>query len=69
MSDLDRRLLAAHSADDRTALIALYTEAADSAASEEAAAFYLTHAFVFALERGDERAAALRDRLAAMGRI
>lgn len=69
MSDLEARLLAAHGRDDRCALIALYEEAADSAQAETAAGFYLTHAFVFALELNDPRATALRARLAAMGRI
>lgn len=69
MSDLNERLLAAHDADDRSALIALYTEAGDTARSETARGFYLTHAYVYALEAGDSRADALRARLAAMGRV
>ena len=68
MNDLDARLLAAHAADDRAALIALYTEAADTATDETATGFYLTHAYVFALEAGDPRTADLRARLVAMGR-
>lgn len=68
MNDLDRRLLAAHRQDDKAALIALYQEAADTAASVEAAGFYLTHAYVFALETGDAAAPALRARLVEMGR-
>ena len=69
MSDLDARLLAAHAADDRRALVTLYEEAADQANNVTACGFYLTHAFVFALELGDARAQALRARLHAMGRI
>lgn len=69
MNDLDARLLAAHAADDRAALITLYTEAGETAADEIARSFYLTHAFVFALEAGDPRAAELRARLKAMGRL
>ncbi len=68
MSDLNARLLAAHAADDRVALIRLYSEAADQAPTEQAAGFYLTHAHVFALELGHPDAAALRARLVAMGR-
>ncbi|WP_299674815.1 hypothetical protein [uncultured Roseobacter sp.] len=68
MSDLDARLLAAHAADDRSALIALYAQAADEAAEEDARAFYLTHAYVFALEAGSPQAEILRDRLVALGR-
>ena len=68
MNDLDARLLAAHDRDDREALVALYREAADRATSPEAAGFYLTHAYVFALELGHPDAPALRARLVAEGR-
>lgn len=68
-ADLDARLLAAHEADDRHALVALYEEAADTASGSDARGFYLTHAFVFALDAGDPRAPALKARLRAMGRI
>jgi len=68
MSDLDDRLLAAHAAGDTSLLIDLYTEAADAADSDDARYFYLTHAFVFALELGSARAEALCDRLVAAGR-
>ncbi len=69
MSALDAKLLEAHARDDRTALIALYAEA--SALSNEAveSAFFLTHAFVFALEAGDPRASGLHRRLKDMGRV
>lgn len=67
MTDLDARLLAAHAADDRRALIGLYAEAAEQAATDIARAFYLTHAYVFALDTGSALAAALRERLVAMG--
>lgn len=63
---LDAALLAAHARGDRAALIGLYAEAAETAAGT-AAAFYLTHAFVFALEAGDTRAPALKARLVALG--
>lgn len=66
--ELDAALLAAHAAGDRRALVELYTKAADTAASAEAAGFYLTHAYVFALEAGLPEAAALRARLKAEGR-
>lgn len=68
MSDLDSRLLAAHARGDGAALAALYTEAADAAAAEEARYFYLTHAYVYALETGHAAAPALRARLTAAGR-
>ncbi|WP_322866508.1 hypothetical protein U5922_010095 [Aquicoccus sp. G2-2] len=69
MSDLDARLLAAHSRDDRAALVTLYEEAADAAVSDVACGFYLTHAFIFALEVGDAGAERLRGRLKGMGRV
>ncbi|MFK7869494.1 MAG: hypothetical protein AB8B58_09665 [Roseobacter sp.] len=66
---LNARLLAAHAAGDQTALIALYTEAADAAPDEDTAAFFLTQAHVFALEAGHATATdQLRARLIAMGR-
>ena len=69
MSNLDARLLEAHARDDRAALVALYSEAADAANTDEARGFYLTHAFVFALESGAPEVPALRARLQEMGRI
>lgn len=68
MRDLDARLLAAHEARDGPALIPLYEEAALGAADDTARGFYLTHAYVFALEAGDPRAEGLRARLVTMGR-
>lgn len=68
MSDLDARLLAAHATGDRVALAVLYEEAADAAGDEDACGFYLTHAYVYALEAGLPQADRLRERLAAMGR-
>ena len=65
---LDGRLLAAHAAGDTGRLIGLYSEAADAAASPEAAAFFRTHAYVLALEAGDPRAAGLHAGLKAEGR-
>lgn len=69
MTDLDTRLLTAHEAGDRTRLIALYLEASACAEDDTAAAFYLTHAYVFALEAGDPRTAELKSRLEAAGRL
>ena len=68
MSALDTQLIAAHEAGDAVLLIRLYTQAADEACCEEAAGFYLTHAYVFALEAGAPEAPALRQRLIDMGR-
>ncbi|MGJ8603994.1 MAG: hypothetical protein ACSHXH_07685 [Marivita sp.] len=65
---LDQALLDAHDRHDTGALIDLYHQAAHEAVSEDATGFFLTHAYVFALECGDARAASLRDALVALGR-
>lgn len=64
---LDAALLAAHEKDDRDALIRLYKEAAEASESPQQRAFFLTHAFVFALEAGDARAEPLRAALVEIG--
>jgi len=68
VSDLESRLLAAHACGDNTALVTLYCETAETAEEEEARYFYLTHAYVYALEDGHPQAPALRARLVAAGR-
>lgn len=70
-ADLDERLLAAHAAQDVPKLVALYTEAADAHEAQgdiDAACFYLTHAFVFALQVGADKADDLQQRLYQHGR-
>ncbi len=70
-ADLDRALLQAHEDKDSAALVRLYTLAGDQAEDAgniDAACFYLTHAFVFALEAGMPEARALNRRLAARDR-
>lgn len=72
LAALERELIAAHESGDGDSLIGLYEVAADKAAAShdiDSAAFFLTHAWIFALERGDERAEALRARLANWGRV
>lgn len=68
MNDLNARLLAAHARGDVAALVELYVKAADATADVEEAAFYLTHAHVFALEINHPETAALRQRLIEQGR-
>ena len=68
MNNLHAQMLDAHTANDAYALISLYTQAADAATDVDAACFFLTHAFVFALEAGDARASSLRARLVQHGR-
>lgn len=69
MSDeLDARILAAHAEGDRAALIRLYTQAADMTQDVDASCFFLTYAYIFALEAGAPEAATLHTRLKALGR-
>ena len=68
MNSLDDALIDAHADDDKPALVALYSQAATEATSEEARGFYLTHAYIFALEIGAPVASSLKSQLAAMGR-
>ncbi|MEJ8560846.1 hypothetical protein QTO30_06145 [Yoonia sp. GPGPB17] len=69
MRSLQDRLLDAHARDDRHGLVALYTEAADWTDDVDAACFYLTHAYIFALEVGDPASERLYLRLKAEGRV
>ncbi|WP_121629696.1 hypothetical protein [Tropicibacter alexandrii] len=68
MKALDDMLIEAHEARDHRALVELYARAADGANDLDAACFYLTHAYIFALEQGDARALDLHARLKAEGR-
>ena len=68
MSALQSRFLEAQASGDAASLVSLYTDASDTAATEEASGFFLTHAYVYALEAGLDKADALRMRLIAMGR-
>ncbi|MCA0870311.1 hypothetical protein LCL97_05720 [Seohaeicola saemankumensis] len=68
MSDLEARLLDAHMQSDKRSLVSLYTEAAHQAPTPDAAAFFLTQAYVYALETAHEDCSVLNDRLVAMGR-
>lgn len=68
MNDLHAQMMAAHGAGDLPALVTLYSAAADAAPDVDTACFYLTHAYVFALELGDARVTDLRARLVAQGR-
>ncbi|MEN8895434.1 MAG: hypothetical protein ABF248_05015 [Yoonia sp.] len=66
---LDAQLLNAHARGDQPALVTLYARAADEAADVDSACFYLTHAYIFALELGHADTATLHARLAAHGRV
>lgn len=60
---LDAQILKAHDHGDKSALVDLYSQAADQAADVDAACFYLTHAYVFALETAHPATQTLFDRL------
>jgi len=68
MTDLNSRMIAAHKARDLHALVALYTEAANDCNNVDATCFFLTHAYIFALETGAPEASELHHRLVAQGR-
>ena len=68
IEDLDARMIAAHMADDRRALTRLYAEAADAVNTLDASCFFLTHAYIFALEAGAPDAVPLHRRLKQHGR-
>ncbi len=64
-------MLVAHDACDKAALVELYQQAADrreAAGDIDAACFYLTHAYVFALDLGQDDAVNLYRRLKYFGR-
>ncbi len=68
---LDQALLDAHERGDSAALIAIYTKAADQSETlgdVDEACFFLTQAYVFALESGSIEASKLNMRLAGHGR-
>ena len=68
MSDLNARLLEAHAARDKHALVGLYAEAAHSTGADEEKWFFLTQAYIFALEQDHHDLADLRAQLVTAGR-
>ncbi len=67
MSDLNTQLLEAHQRGDGAELSSLYVDAAHAALEARAKCFYLTHAYVFALEAGLSAAEEIRKQLVALG--
>ncbi|TLP64599.1 hypothetical protein FEE96_12430 [Parasedimentitalea maritima] len=65
---LETRLLAAHDKNDTSSLVDLYTEAANAASHQDASAFYLTQAYIYALDLGHRNSEHLRNRLVKLGR-
>ena len=69
MSDLKDTILAAHARGDRRALVGLYTQAADQTNDINTVCFFLTYAYIYALELGHRDVDALCARLDAHGRV
>lgn len=70
-AQLERELLEAHAAGDGLRTARLYAKAAaqaDQSGDADRAGFFLTQAWIFALEAGDPLADELRARLVAQGR-
>jgi hypothetical protein len=68
---LNQALLQAHEKGDGAALVSIYTTAADQSEAlgdVAEACFFMTQAYVFALENGLTEAARLNQRLASHGR-
>jgi len=68
MNDLDAQLLAAHAENDLNLLVDLYQQAAASAVDDEVKYFYLTHAYIFALDVHHSDREKLKASLVAVGR-
>ena len=71
VSRLEERLLLAHEKGDSAALSVLYSEAADvaeAAGERDRAAFFLTHAWIFALDAGIASAGSAHAKLVVWGR-
>ena len=71
-SSLHQRMLQAHAGQDLTSLITLYSKAGkrmETRGDTDAACFYLTHAYVYALELDAPELPELQTQLAAYGRI
>lgn len=71
LKTLDAALLTAHAEKDRATLVRLYQTAGEmrlAEGAENAGCFYLTHAYIYALDCGDPRAPELRARLIEFGR-
>lgn len=68
MNDLNDRLLEAHAQGDKQVLVRLYRAAAEETEEPTPKAFFLTQAYVFALDCGDPAAPKLQQMLVEMGR-
>ncbi len=69
MTSLHHQLLSAHDRQDKHALVDLYTRAADETTHVDETCFFLTQAYVFALEVGHKKAEQLAKKLQGKGRL
>ena len=69
MKTLHDALLLAHRSDDKPALVELYAQAADATNQRIERQFFLTHAYIYALEAGNPVADQLCARLKVFGRV
>lgn len=70
-ADLNAEMLAAHAAGDKLAIMRLYHQAGSQMLANgeiDAGCFYLTHAYIFALDCGSAEAAVIHQILVAHGR-
>ena len=68
---LHRRILDAHASGSKSLLVMLYRQAADyyeENGDDDAAGFFLTQAYIFALEQGSDITGELHGRLVELGR-
>ena len=68
MPDLHALLMNAHHTEDKSALVELYTQAADGSETIKQESFFLTHAYIYALECDHSTASLLHSRLKEYGR-
>ena len=71
LAELEQALLLAHQNRDQEALVMLYQNGGQTFLRQgniDAGCFYLTHAYIYALEAGHAAAAELRDILVSYGR-
>ena len=66
-AELDAALVAAHKIGDKSQIAALYADAAARETTPGSKAFFLTQAYVFALEASSPLASELRDQLIELG--
>ena len=71
MNSLDQDLICAHQTGDTSKLVVLYQQAAEASFARNdhnAGCFYLTHAYIFALESNHPKASVIHAELVRHGR-